>query len=241
MESIILNEMIDNYLSSAEEQKEFISIVSPIINHKEFQKRLSNSFLHHSDITLGEHLFEDALCTYKLLKRKEKKKKVNIVLGVKIALFHDLYTISWQNNKKFTKVRKFSHKHGFRHPIEAAINSAYWYKEEFKDLEDANTIIDGIIHHMYPLPVTRIKNIEDIELRNYDTFLKLPKNIQNIIIKSTNRGKIAKFSFARSKYYEGRIMSKADKKVSFHQIKNLSSFKALLTGNNKSLDNKQEE
>ncbi len=235
-----LNNLMNKYSLSDNEKKEFLKIVNPIIEHKEFQRRLTKEFLHHSDITLGEHILEDALITYKLSK-KEKKKNININLAVKIALFHDLYTIPWQNNKENTKVKKFSHKHGFRHPIEAAINASYWYKDEFKNEEEAKILIDGIIHHMYPLPVTRTKRIEEDELKNYDLFLKLPKNIQQMIKDSANRTKVFSYSLCRSKYPEGRIMSKSDKMVSFHQIKNLNSLTALLTGKNKSIEDKDKE
>ena len=233
-EDKLLN-IVNKYIGNDESKKEFLDIAIPIVEHTEFQKRMSNSFLHHSDITLGEHIIEDAVVTYCLCKKK--KKKVNLTLAVKIALFHDLYTIPWQNNKKNTKVKKVSNKHGFRHPIEAVVNAYSWYPDEFNNEKDAEIIIDGIIHHMYPLPVVRVKesNYNSIELRNYEEFKKLPNNIKNLIIKSSNRRKLFKLSFCKSKYNEGRIMSKSDKKVSFHQIKNVSSATALVTGKNKSL------
>ena len=233
-EDKLLN-IVNKYIGNDESKKEFLDIAIPIVEHTEFQKRMSNSFLHHSDITLGEHIIEDAVVTYCLCKKK--KKKVNLTLAVKIALFHDLYTIPWQNNKKNTKVKKFSNKHGFRHPIEAVINAYTWYPNEFENIKNAEIIIDGIIHHMYPLPVTRLKSkpYNYYELKNYNQFENLPANIKLLIYKSCNRGKLFKVSFCKSKFYEGKMMSKADKKVSFHQIKNVSSASALVTGHNNSL------
>lgn len=230
-----LNNLIDKYNLDDDNKNEFLSIIMPIVSHSEFQRRMTNEFLHHSNITLGEHIIEDAIVTYLLC--KNTKKNININLAVKIAMFHDLYTIPWQNNKKNTKVKKVSNKHGFRHPIEAVVNAYSWYPDEFNNEKDAEIIIDGIIHHMYPLPVVRLKesNYNSIELRNYEEFKKLPNNIKNLIIKSSNRRKLFKLSFCKSKYNEGRIMSKSDKKVSFHQIKNVSSATALVTGKNKSL------
>ena len=229
-----LLKIVNKYLDE-KSKKEFLDIVLPIVEHPEFQKRMSNTFLHHSDITLGEHLIEDAAVTYCLCKKE--KKKVNLNLAVKIALFHDLYTIPWQNNKKNTKVKKISNKHGFRHPIEAVINAYTWYPNEFENITNARIIIDGIIHHMYPLPVTRFneKNVEKCEIRNYDKFIELPDYIKKIIYESCNRGKLFKVSLCRSKYKDGRLMSKADKKVSIHQIKNVSSAFSLLTGKNRSI------
>ena len=230
-----IKKIVDKYLKDETDKKKFYDIVNPIIDHKEFQIRLTNEFLHHSDITLGEHIIEDALLTYKYCKKS--KKKVNIDIAVKIAMFHDLYTIPWQNNKKNTKVKNFTNKHGFRHPVEAAINACYWYPSEFKNEEKAKMIIDGIIHHMYPLPVTRFNNnnINKCEIKNFDRFLEIPDNLKKIIYESCNRGKLFKVSLCRSKYKEGRILSKMDKKSSLKQIKNVSSAFALLTGKNKSI------
>ncbi len=228
-----IDKIIDKYIKDENDKNDFYNIINPIVSHNEFQRRLTTEFLHHSDITLGEHIIEDAVLTYKYC----KKKNINVEVGVKIAMFHDLYTIPWQNNKKNTKVKRFSNKHGFRHPIEAAINACYWYPSEFEDKEKAKIIIDGIIHHMYPLPVTRFneKNFEKCEIRNYDKFIELPDYIKKMIYESCNRGKLFKVSFCRSKYKEGRLMSKADKKVSLHQIKNVSSAISLITGKNKSI------
>ncbi len=216
-------------IKDKDEREEFNEIAYPFFSHPEFQKRMSNDFLHHSDITLGEHIIEDALITYGLCKKKEN---VNTLVAVKIAMMHDLYEIPWQNNQEGI-VKHFSNKHGFRHPIEAAINAITWYPEVFNE-NDSEILIDGIIHHMYPLPV-RVFNNKDMELKNSDKLEKIDKRFIDMIIKSSNRHKVGHLSFSKCLYQEGRIMSKADKKVSFGQIKNFSSAKALLTGKNKSI------
>lgn len=227
--------IITKYNLNSEEKIELLSIIRPIINHSEFKRRMTSEFLHHSDITLGEHIIEDAVVTYKLCKNKNKKKeKVNTRLAVIISMFHDLYTNPWQNNKS-NKVKKFSNKHGFRHPLEAVINAYNWYPDYFKDDKESNIIIDGIIHHMYPLPVSRFKTDNKNELKNYELVNNLNKNIKEKIYLSSNRNKIFDFSFSKSKYLEGRIMSKADKKVSLKQIKNVSSGLSLITGKNKKI------
>ena len=88
----------------------------------------------------------------------KKNNLLDLELAVKIAMMHDLYEEPWQN--RHHKVSNFFHLHGFRHPIEASINAAYWFKDEFRDIERARKIIDGIVHHMYPLPVNRVKNFD---------------------------------------------------------------------------------
>ena len=210
----------------------------PITSNPNFERRMTNEFLHHSDITLGEHIIEDTIMTY-LLSQKYLRKHLNtnyrMDLALKISMLHDLYTIPWQNNTN-SKVNHFFSKHGFRHPIEAAINAITWYPDIFIDKNDAEIIIDGIIHHMFPLPVRTIneKKIYQAELRNIDNYNSLSTEYKDIL-KNSLRKKIGVISFSRSKYKEGRIMSKADKKVAMREIKNFSSAKALLTGHNKKI------
>ena len=228
-----LENIINKYKLSNYEKEEFIKIINSIFEHKEFQRRMTNEFLHHSNITLGEHILEDAVLTYKMCK---KRNDVNVELAVKIAMMHDLYTNPWQNNRK-NKVKKFCNKHGFRHPIEAVINSNVWFPELFKNKEESKIIIDGILHHMYPLPVRIFidSDINKMELKNFDLINNLSDQNKKLIIESLDRKKIKNYSFSKSKYKEGRIMSKADKKVSRGQIKNISSLTSLVTGHNKSL------
>lgn len=219
------------------EDKDYIKeIIWPIINDDNFQIRLTNKFPHHGVITLGEHIIEDVVMTYILSKKYVNKKKDNnykIDLAIKIALLHDLYTLPWQNNKE-AKVKHFFDKHGFRHPVEAVINSLNWYPDLF-DEESSFVIIDGILHHMNPLPVRYLDN--KTELKNRELYDKLDNNYKMMINDSLKRKRIGKISLARSKSKEGKIMAKADRKVSRKQIKDFSSLKSLVTGRNKKIDN----
>lgn len=236
---IILNSLYDKYNLKDDERDYLNNIILPIVENSNFQERMTNEFLHHSDITLGEHILEDTILTYVLSKKylnKHPNTNYRLDLAIKIAMLHDLYTLPWQNNEK-AKVNHFFSKHGFRHPVEAVINSITWYPGIFEDDHDKEIIIDGIIHHMYPLPVRRIneKKIEKVELKNIDNYNSLSKNNKDILMNSLNRNKIGVLSLGRSKYKEGRIMSKADKRSSRKEIKNISSAKALLTGKNKKI------
>lgn len=228
-----LKELLKDYNLNNEEIEEISSVVEHIYNNDFFQERLSNNFYHHGKTTLGIHIIEDVIYTYKLSKRINKK-DFNLNLALKIAMFHDLYTEPWQNNPKRYK---FTNKHGFRHPVEAIINAYTYFKEDFNNLNEAKIIIDGVIHHMYPFPVIILNNdkINNRELNNYDLFIKLPKEIKEIIYNSTNRYKLFNLSWSKSKYLEGIIVKKADKKSSLKEFDNIFSIIALITGKNKSL------
>ena len=231
-----INDIYSMYGLSFEEQVYLSKIINPIVENPNFRKRMSNEFLHHGKITLGEHIIEDTVVTYLLSKKHvNKHSDYQMDLAIKIALLHDLYTIPWQNNKE-AHVKHFFDKHGFRHPIEAVINSITWYPELFINKDESKIIIDGILHHMFPLPVRYLNG--KTELKNKELYNKLDKEYQLMIIDSLKRKKIGGISFSRSKYMEGRIMAKADRKVSRHQIKDFSSAKALLTGKNKKLKHK---
>ena len=229
----VLESLGHHYNLTLSDIKKIDKIIKPIYKHKEFRRRLTKEFLHHSDITLGEHILADTIVTYKLCKKS--KKEVDIDTALIIAMMHDLYTKQWQNSIE-NKNKKFLNKHGFNHPLEAIINAINWYPEYFKDIDKANIIIDGVIHHMYPLPV-RVFNPtnNNMELNNYELIKNIDKNLLDIMIRSTSRKRRGKISISRSKYIEGRILSKADKKVSIRQIKNVRSAKALVTGKNNSL------
>ncbi len=232
----MLDNLFNKYKLNEKEKLELKVIIRPIVIHPEFEKRLTKEFMHHGSFTLGEHIIKDAIVTYKLSKKYENrkhKKEYNTKLAVTIAMMHDLYTESWQNREE--KPKHFYNKHGFRHPIEAVINACLWYPELFKNEKDDKIIIDGIIHHMYPLPVTSYvdSKYNKRELKNFLETNELDDKIKKIIIDSTKRRKIYKVSFTRSKYKEGRIMSKADKQVARRELNNYHSAKALITGTNK--------
>lgn len=234
--------LFNKYHFDNQSKKEFLDIIKPIYIHDEFQKRMTNEYLHHDKITLGEHILEDSIITYMLSKKylnKKKKDEFNIAVAVKMAMLHDLYTLPWQNNPS-SKMKKMYNKHGFRHPIEAVINASIWFPEIFKNEEEANKIIDGIVHHMYPLPVRRysVNDKNSLELENFDIIYKMSSNNKKILEISSNKMKIGPFSLKGSKYKEGIIMRKADKKVSmdnFRRSKSLRGVIALITGRNKNI------
>ena len=223
--------LLAQYNLSPQNEQEFLKIIRPIIYHPEFLKRCNaNVYAHHDNYSLGDHLLKDALTTYKLIKTNKKYQKANLKVALYIALFHDLYENPWQNS--LHKKEHFINKHGFVHPLEAAINALSWYPKYFKDDKTAFLIIDGIIHHMHPFPVRCArKKIQTIEISNGLKFKKLNIKYQRMIIKSSNRFKIFGLSFSRSKSLEGRIVAKADKIVSFKkELRNFKSLKSCLTG-----------
>lgn len=236
---IILNNILDKYGLNEDEKKELISIIKDIFNHKEFQKRMSDNFPHHGNITLGEHILEVTVVTYILSKKYKDNPNYSLKTALKIAMLHDLYELPWQNNKE-AKTKKLFTKHGFRHPIEAAINANTWYPDLFETNEEEVKIIDGIVHHMFPFPVSNLEDFSSnkLELKNYDKFMRLSKFKKDIINLSTNKNKLLVISVARSSYLEGRVMSRADKIVSKENFKqkNIFDLISLLTGHNINLN-----
>lgn len=234
-----LNELFDQYNIDKKDREIILRSIYVIFKHNEFQRRMTKEFPHHGNTPLGIHILQDVIVTYLLSKKymaKHPKIEFNLDLALKIAMMHDLYTEPWQNNPH-GKVKHFFNKHGFRHPIEAVINSCNWFPELFQDKCKAEVLIDGVVHHMYPLPVRRFE-INDhnlLELRNFDDIKNIDNSILEILSKSSNRRKIGQVSLNKSLYIEGIIMSKADRIVSRENIKNIDSAIALVTGRNRSL------
>ena len=226
-----LNLLFDKYKIDQEDRITIKKIIHDILIHDEFQKRFEKGFYHHGSTMLGEHILEDTIVTYILCKKR--KKPIDIEIALKIAMMHDLYTRPWQNSGV---KKQFFNRHGFSHPIEAVINSSDWFKDEFDSFK-TKILIDGIVHHMYPLPVTSYQDYDynKLELYNYDLSKTMPENVKIKLINSSNRNRIGRVSLASSKYTEGRLMSFADKIVSANQIDNLDSVVSLVTGNNKTL------
>ena len=216
-------------------------IIRPICYHKEFIKRMKEPFWHHDSKTIGEHIICDAIVTYKIINKLKKRSKkftfINLKVAIYIAMFHDLYEEPWQNNIK-SKNKKFKNLHGFTHPLEACINAITWFPDLFKDEYDSLIIIDGIIHHMFPLPVRAIDET-DLELNNQEKYDAMHEKYKKIMIASTKIGKVCSFSLRKSFYVEGRLMSKADKIVALRKdLHSLEGYLALVTGKNKKLREK---
>lgn len=233
-----LMNLLDKHNLDNEEKEELLSIIMYIFNHDEFQRRMTKEFYHHDKITLGEHILEDTIVTYILSKKLKDKKDYDINIAVKTAMFHDLYVYPWQNNPSNVE-KRFCNKHGFRHPNEAIVNAITWFKDDFRDLEKSKKIIDGVIHHMYPFPVTKfdISSYDLMELNNFNMIGSFDKDIIDILMESGNRFTVGDFSIALSKYKEGQIMNLSDKIVSISNLKgsNINGYKALITGKNKNL------
>lgn len=227
-----INECFIEESFTLKEQEEFLNIVKNVINHEEFEKRCTEEFYHHGTTTLGEHIIKDAILTYRMVKIYKLKHpliKINLEDAILIALFHDLYTKPWQNNTDKKSLLKMEY-HGFIHPVEAVINSYNWFPEYFKDSKRAKKIIDGILHHMFPLPVKRITKDTLINNKKITDF-----KYYNFLITNTHNKKGLNFNLKRAKSIEGRIMSNADKKSALKELNNIDSFLALITGKNKSI------
>lgn len=224
------------YKLSSYEIRKLWSLINPICEHEEFIKRCSAPYFHHGTKTLGEHILRDAIVTFKMV-RNIKSRSHNLVIkldtAVYIAMFHDLYEIPWQNS---FQNKKFPNKHGFVHPIEAIVNAITWYPEYFASKNNALMIIDGVLHHMYPLAVRSVDGT-DLELNNIKKYEALPEKYKNMIKAATNNAKFGPFSMRKSFFLEGRIMSKADKAVALKkEIKDVNSYMALINGYNKKID-----
>lgn len=232
----IITKYFKKYNLSSSEKKELLSLIKPIYSHSEFQRRLTDEFSHHDNLTLGEHILKVTIITYKKIK-KSKNKNINLRVAITIAMLHDLYTEPWQNNP--VKDKKIFNKHGFRHPVEAVINSLIWYPELFEDEQEAKMIIDGIIHHMFPFPSLKYKeNLNDkYSLKNYKLINEIEDRHKNNFINSANRGILNRISIRPSKYIEGRIVANADNwaSISDFKITNIMAILTLVTGINKKL------
>lgn len=226
-----VNTILSKYNISQEDRMLFWNIIYPIFTHEEFQKRMNPKlYPHHDKISLGNHIISDAILTFVLAK---KAQNIDINLAVTIAMFHDLYELPWQNAN--IKKSMYINKHGFIHPLEGIINAITWYPTYFKSSEQAETIIDGVVHHMWPFPVRAIdSNIEDIELNNTDKWYQLDSSIKNLIISSSMIGYIKNMhiSLHRSRNKEGRLMSRADTIISFSKDISFNGVLACFTGKN---------
>ena len=237
----IINKLADKYKLTIEDRKEFYNIIKNFLKHDEFQRRFTSEFLHHDNVTLGEHIIEVAIETFII--SKKTKNNIDLELTLNIAMMHDLYSTSWNNEDSAVDI--FSNKHAFRHPIESVINSANWFPDIY-DKSDSYKLIDGIAHHMFPIHVVSFKDSEknDLELRNFDLieFISNKANKQ-LQISTYNNGH--KMILRPSKYKEGIIVSNADKIVTINNLKGSKLnkvVKELIVGEKvKSLDNKKKK
>ena len=195
-------------------------IIKPIFCHDEFQKRMTDPYWHHQDVTIGEHIIGDTIMAYKICCAKQKNEAV-IRRTILVAMFHDLYVQSWMI---YNPKQHFINSHAFTHPIEAIINAITWFPQFFENVEDAKIIIDGVLHHMYPCPVRAFSDLE-LEIGNFDLYEALDAKYKKIIICSLNSCMFKNLSLRNSFYVEGRILSKADKIITMK--KDLKGAKAV--------------
>ena len=121
---------------------------------------------------------------------------------------------------------------GMTHPIEAVLNSYKWFPKYFKNKKEAEIIIDGIIHHMYPYPVRKVEN-KNIKISN-QKLLKKFKYYDYLIQTTKNKTKL-KIDIKSPRSIEGKLLVKADKLISLSELNNFNSIKALVNGKNKNL------
>lgn len=235
----LLHLLFTRYNLSDNEKEELLNIIKCIFIHDEFQRRCTQEFAHHDRITLGQHIIEVTIMTYILSKKYSKKKRIDLNIALKIAMLHDLYAQPWQNNPQ-ADVNSFFNKHGFRHPIEAVINGSVWFPDIFNKEKEAKIIIDGIVHHMFPLPVVRFRESKHnvAELKNFEYVNLMAPMVKEHLINSSNRIVMGNISISPSIYNEGKIVSFADKIVSLSNLKgcNFHSMISLVTGQNKNLE-----
>ena len=235
-----LFDLFKKYDLSIEDIDIILSICETIYSHDEFQRRMTDEFLHHDKVTLGMHILEDTIVTYILYKKHKFTSDFDLSIALKIAMMHDFYELPWQNNEE-ANVDRFFNMHGFRHPIEAVKNANTCYPEYFENSCDSKKLIDGIVHHMYPFPVRSFNLNEDneLELKNFGLIKNMSLYNINLLKESSNRNKIGLVSFSKSEYMDGFLVSIADKIVSSLNFKgsNINGLIALLGAHNKNLDN----
>lgn len=142
-------------------EKEFYTIASPILRNSEFQRR--RQFLHHQD-SVYEHSLRVAWVSYRMAKKIQKYRSVNIQNVVISALLHDFYTTPWREYKTPILWKK----HGFVHGKIAAEN-AY---QIFPNLMNEK-IKNSIERHMFPLTIVPPKYLEGWIVTMADKYVSL--------------------------------------------------------------------
>ena len=132
MKKDITNELLSD--------EEYLNIVSPILNNKEFKKR--KQWIHHENVSLYEHLLIVSYLSYKICKKKKWNYKDAAIGG----LLHDFYYLPWQEHT--LEKNPFFRQHGFVHAKEAMYNS-YRNFPKFMNKRIANIIE----RHMFPLNI----------------------------------------------------------------------------------------
>ena len=129
-------DITDNILND----KEYLKIVSPILNSPEFKRR--KKWMHHEGVSLYEHLLIVSYLSYKICKKYNFHYKDAASGG----LLHDFYYRSWQDNLGDKK--PFFKQHGFIHAKEAMYNSYKFFPKYMN-----KRICNIILRHMFPLNI----------------------------------------------------------------------------------------
>lgn len=142
-------------------EKEFYQLAEPILRNSEFQRR--RKFLHHQD-SVYEHSLRVAWTAYKMAKKIQKYKKINMQNVVIGALLHDFYLKPWRENKK----RVPWEMHGFTHGKIASSN-AYQFFPSFMN----QRVEDSIKRHMFPLTIIPPRYIEGWIITMADKYVSM--------------------------------------------------------------------
>lgn len=78
--------------------EEFIEIISPILEHPEFQRR--KTYAHHGKVSVYEHCLAVSYVAYRFAKKVNADYRSAAIGG----LLHDFYDSPWQEN---TQKKKF--------------------------------------------------------------------------------------------------------------------------------------
>lgn len=168
-----MNEVEDLIKLSKLINNEYLRIVSPILENKEFQKRLK--YHHHENRSVYVHSLMVSYNSYRIAKILHLDYERAAIGG----LLHDFYYEDWQLAPK--KKKKLFHQHGFIHPYEALENS----KKYFSHLID-DKVSDIIVRHMFPLTIIPPRYLESWIITMVDKYIsfevfKEPKKLYKYI------------------------------------------------------------
>ena len=138
--------------------EEFYEIVSPILEHPEFQKRLE--YHHHENRSVYTHSLMVSLYSYKVAKKLKLDYRSTAIAG----LLHDFYYDDWQVHPK-KGLKNFQ---GFVHAKEAYENSKIYFPTMLNE-----KINDSIIKHMFPLTIKPPQYLEGWIITMVDKYTSL--------------------------------------------------------------------
>lgn len=140
--------------------KEYLEIVSFILNNLEFQKRLK--YHHHDNRSVYVHSLMVSYNSYRIAKIFHLDYRKAAIGG----LLHDFYYEDWQASPK--RKKKFRELHGFIHPKQALENSIKVFPEIIDD-----KISDIISRHMFPLTLKPPRYLESWIITSVDKYVSL--------------------------------------------------------------------